>query len=296
TLSNPTSTTLSINSIGINPANGPFTIQSNSCGSSLAAGSSCTINLTFSPTAFGTQNATLTVTDNAPNSPQTASLTGTGASSTGGVVYLVTEAYGAYHNGSTPASTVTSGSFAVPLGALIVAYCGITTSSSITPAISDTAGNVFRQVGAIVRGSGADMLAMYYASNAKGSSSDSVTCNWNSAHSNLAVMVLVYAGADPTSPLDASASGSDAGSPSTTLQTNAFSTTSASEVIVAGMAFGTGCNTAPLPGSDYTPEVNAVPSGCSGPVGAVEDRVVATLQTNITASMTVSARTWADMI
>src|SRR4029077_14495146 len=52
--------------------------QSDTCGSSLAAGASCTISVTFTPTASGTRSGTLSVTDNAPGTPQTASLSGTG--------------------------------------------------------------------------------------------------------------------------------------------------------------------------------------------------------------------------
>jgi|HubBroStandDraft_6_1064221.scaffolds.fasta_scaffold00076_4 phospholipase C len=44
----------------------------------LAAGSSCAISVTFTPTAIGAQTGTLSITDNASNSPQTAALTGTG--------------------------------------------------------------------------------------------------------------------------------------------------------------------------------------------------------------------------
>src|SRR6202521_96644 len=44
----------------------------------LAAKLSCTISVTFTPTALGTRTGTLTVSDNAPNSPQTASLIGAG--------------------------------------------------------------------------------------------------------------------------------------------------------------------------------------------------------------------------
>ena len=48
----------------------------------MAAGGSCTINVTFTPTATGSRSATLTVTDNASNSPQTAGVSGTGAAPT----------------------------------------------------------------------------------------------------------------------------------------------------------------------------------------------------------------------
>ena len=46
--------------------------------STLGAGTSCAISVTFTPTALGYQAGTLTVSDNASNSPQTAQLSGTG--------------------------------------------------------------------------------------------------------------------------------------------------------------------------------------------------------------------------
>jgi hypothetical protein len=48
------------------------------CGSAVQVGSNCSINVTFSPTAGGTNSGMLTITDNAANSPQTVSLTGVG--------------------------------------------------------------------------------------------------------------------------------------------------------------------------------------------------------------------------
>ena len=52
--------------------------ESNTCGTSLGPGLSCTISVTFAPTAAQTRTGSLTVTDNAANSPQTVSLSGTG--------------------------------------------------------------------------------------------------------------------------------------------------------------------------------------------------------------------------
>jgi hypothetical protein len=48
------------------------------CGSSLVVGASCTVGVTFSPTATGSLPGTLLITDDAANSPQTAALSGTG--------------------------------------------------------------------------------------------------------------------------------------------------------------------------------------------------------------------------
>jgi HYDIN/CFA65/VesB family protein/centrosomal CEP192-like protein len=74
TLSNVGGATFNIT--GITTA-APFA-QTNNCGTSLAAGSKCTINVNFTPTVMGTVNGTLSVSDNSDGSPQTASLTGTG--------------------------------------------------------------------------------------------------------------------------------------------------------------------------------------------------------------------------
>jgi hypothetical protein len=50
----------------------------NTCGSSLAVSTACTMQIAFVPTVGGPRSGTLAVTDNAGNSPQTLSLTGTG--------------------------------------------------------------------------------------------------------------------------------------------------------------------------------------------------------------------------
>ena len=48
------------------------------CGSTLAAGATCTVRVTFTPTQKGARTGNLTFTDNAPNSPQQVPLSGTG--------------------------------------------------------------------------------------------------------------------------------------------------------------------------------------------------------------------------
>ena len=52
--------------------------QTNTCGSTVPAMGSCTITVTFAPQNIGTFNATLTIADSDPSSPQVATLTGTG--------------------------------------------------------------------------------------------------------------------------------------------------------------------------------------------------------------------------
>jgi hypothetical protein len=74
TLTNTGVGTLSITNI---TATGAFT-QTNNCGSTVNSGSSCTLNVTFEPTKSGSSTGSLSITDNAPLSPQTVSLKGTG--------------------------------------------------------------------------------------------------------------------------------------------------------------------------------------------------------------------------
>jgi uncharacterized repeat protein (TIGR01451 family) len=75
-----------------NTGNGPLTIsgiaiagthpgdfnQSNDCPGTLAAGGSCTIDVRFAPTATGTRSASLRITDDAPGSPHSVALGGSG--------------------------------------------------------------------------------------------------------------------------------------------------------------------------------------------------------------------------
>jgi probable HAF family extracellular repeat protein len=78
TLKNTGSTTLTISGIAITGSNVGDFAQTHTCGSSLAAGASCSISVTFKPTASGTRSAALSVTDNAAGSPQKVPLSGTG--------------------------------------------------------------------------------------------------------------------------------------------------------------------------------------------------------------------------
>jgi hypothetical protein len=78
TLSNQSNFPFNVLSIAISgAAAGDFT-QANDCGSSVSALGSCTITVTFAPTAMGNRNGTLTVTTDAATSPQSVGLLGSG--------------------------------------------------------------------------------------------------------------------------------------------------------------------------------------------------------------------------
>lgn len=84
TLTNNGGAPLAITSITVSGDFQRVSAGASDCGAALAPGSSCTIRVTFAPTAVGTRNGIVTVTDNAANSPQTASLSGNGVAPPGG--------------------------------------------------------------------------------------------------------------------------------------------------------------------------------------------------------------------
>ncbi|HEV3355701.1 MAG TPA: discoidin domain-containing protein [Pseudonocardiaceae bacterium] len=74
TVTNPGSSAVSISSVA---AGAPFA-QTNNCGATLGAGASCAVDVTFTPTAAGAANGTLSVASGAPGSPLTVALSGSG--------------------------------------------------------------------------------------------------------------------------------------------------------------------------------------------------------------------------
>jgi subtilase family serine protease len=76
TLANTGSGTLNISGIA---TTGDFAVSSSTCLSTLAAGKNCKIKVTFTPTQVGARTGSLNITDNAAGSPQSVSLSGTGA-------------------------------------------------------------------------------------------------------------------------------------------------------------------------------------------------------------------------
>jgi uncharacterized repeat protein (TIGR01451 family) len=62
---------------GIKPS-GDFAFATNSCTDSLAKGASCNITVTFTPAATGPRAGAITITDDAPGSPQSVTLSGEG--------------------------------------------------------------------------------------------------------------------------------------------------------------------------------------------------------------------------
>jgi len=103
-LMNTGTSSQTISGITLTGSNASSFVFANSCGPTLASGTSCTIHGHFAPAGSGTATATLTIASSATNSPQTITLTGRGVESTGLVLSATGLSYGAVGVGTTSAS------------------------------------------------------------------------------------------------------------------------------------------------------------------------------------------------
>jgi sugar lactone lactonase YvrE len=85
-ITNTGGASLVISSIALTGANPASFVISNTCGGVVAGGGSCEIDVRFDPQTATQITASITITDNASNSPQTVTLSGTGVPGTGGPI------------------------------------------------------------------------------------------------------------------------------------------------------------------------------------------------------------------
>jgi hypothetical protein len=133
TLTNSGNAALVITNVTIGGTNPADFSQTNTCGTTLAAGTSCTISVTFTPQAVTSYTATLTVNDNASGSPQTATLSGSGNNVPVPIVALSTASLsftGTGVNVTSPTQTVTlSNTGTATLTGIAISLKGVNPSS-----------------------------------------------------------------------------------------------------------------------------------------------------------------------
>ena len=83
TLKNTGTADLHISGMALSGANAADFALSGTCATPLTAGASCTLSITFAPTAVGTRSAALVINDELASSPQTVALSGTAIASYG---------------------------------------------------------------------------------------------------------------------------------------------------------------------------------------------------------------------
>ena len=133
TVTNSGNAALNVSAVALIGANAAdFTLVSNTCtGAAVAANATCTVGISFTPGAAGMRQANLQITDNAPASPQSFALTGTG---NGPAVVPATVAVAATQGtASNPTNIMISNSGTAPLHISGVVFGGANVSEFINP-------------------------------------------------------------------------------------------------------------------------------------------------------------------
>ncbi len=195
TLTNNGTASLNINSINITGAKSDYA-QTNNCPGSLAQGSSCTINVTFTPLAIGSLSASVSVSDNAAGSPQTVSLSGTGLAAL--TLNPSSLSFGTVNVGSTSTQSLTiqNGSNAT------IAVTSFTFSGTNAGDFSQT-----NNCGTQIAGNGSCTVKVSFDPASAGSRS----------------ATMKIADSDPTTPQSVSLSGTGSGSASVTFSPTSLS-------------------------------------------------------------------------
>jgi len=224
--------------LSIGAATGDFA-QTNNCSSTLAAGASCTVNVTFTPTVTGTRTGSILITDQASNSPQTVSLTGTGSSGTVTItVTPATETFAAQALNTTSASK-----------AVTVKNTGTgSTTISIAPATGDFAQTNNCPVSNGTLGAGASCtISVTFTPTATGTRSGSIAITDQASNSPQSVSLTGMGVAQVTLSPTTLAFGNEAVGSTTAAKivtmTNNLSTT------LSGISFSTGTNYSAVAGT-----------------------------------------------
>ena len=299
------------------------------CGAMLARGATCTISVTFTPTAPGTRTGAITITDDATGSPQTVSLTGTGIAApvylisgtinptsvgngamvtlnpTAPVPVLVQSAHGSSSTGNSSGTV----SFRAPSAAgdtivLFVRFGG-TTISSVTdnqPSGSNSYGSVLGPTQWGVAPNVTDRWAqVFVAKDITGGSTLTITVSFSggsgSTTHNTYMVAVEYSGVDPANPVSATAVGTGTVNVNGAPTTGNLTTTLTNTKLVATSWDSNESYTSTGNGSGYTTNTAAgAPSigGGTGWANLTEDRTATTAGTwNATASSLPAVADWA---
>jgi len=188
-------------------------------------------------------------------------------------------------SGGTAKTTVNTAATSMTAGNLSFVFIHWRNSCSTTTAtITNTAGDTYTQIGGYQNNSAAGTCsARFYNSNSAGHASNVYTVTLSASVQNPSISVLQTSGLRTTSVLDASVS-SAITTAGTTITSPSFSTTQASELMVAG---GSSYNT----GGTWTADTGwTKPSSCDGPNkwSTIQYQVVSSTQSNITTTLTRS--------
>jgi hypothetical protein len=213
-----------------------------------------------SPTATGTTNFTVQVTDhNSKTATQALSITVNAFAAPARV-----------QAASVEGSSVASVSVAFPAsntaGDLIVAFVRASTTPSIT--LSDTAGNTYTQAVTQAQTTDGHQIAIFYAANIQGSGGiNTVTATFSASNNHPFLAIYEYSGVstlDKTAAAQGTTAAASSGATATTTATN--------ELVFAGLGLPSSSTTTVTAGASFTLEQQDTRSG--GSRAASEDQLV----------------------
>jgi len=273
TLTNTSNTVLTITSIAVTGAHASSFVFANSCGTSLAAGANCSIHGHFAPTTSGALTAAVTITDNAGNSPQSITLSGTGVPPP--VTLSATSlSFGPVNVGSS------SGSQSVTMTNTGTAPLSIT---SIAVTGTNAASFVFANSCATILPVGANCtIHGHFAPTAAGAVTAAVTIT-DSVAGSPQTIALSGTGAAPIAPVTLSATslsfgtvnvGSSSGSQSVTMTNTGTATLTITSIAVTGanassFVFANSCGTTLAVGANCTIHGHFAPTASGALSGAI---------------------------
>jgi len=155
-----------------------FTVSSKTCGSSLGAGASCTVSVTFKPNSAGIFTGLLTFTDADPTSPQLVTLTGTGVAAPTVTLLPASMSFGSVDIGVTSAaktSTLTDTSLTSAVNITSITLTGANPGDfQITPATTCPSSGTVQPLGTC-------LITVTFSPTATGSRSATLTVNDNTS-------------------------------------------------------------------------------------------------------------------
>jgi Beta-propeller repeat len=134
TFTNSESAPLSISGISFSGTNATDYTETDNCGTSLAAGASCTINVVFTPAAGGSRTATMLITDSGANSPQSVALSGNGSfvAVSPTALTFATQVINT-QSASQPVSLINAGSIAINIANIATSGSYSQTNNCVSP-------------------------------------------------------------------------------------------------------------------------------------------------------------------
>jgi len=170
-LTNSGTAALTIAGIAITGVNASQFGETSACGASLNAGSSCIISVTFRPTALGSQNSALTITDNAAGSPHTVSLSGCGLGTPAAILHTAQLTFGSLAVGSISATQTAT---LANTGTASLTIASITVAGANASQFADTSG-----CGPTLNAGGSCSISVTFRPTSPGSQSATLTVTDN---------------------------------------------------------------------------------------------------------------------